>query len=159
MVELDVLRQVLAAMIEKAGEVYETSAENYAVTRGPRRGLAVVTVQDDTDPDVWLSLESRFGGLCWGQPKSQNGRDIDLGVSNDGLAHGKIAYCRRTGNNSGADVRDVRGAESYWQGALFSEDHKALFAFSGFSETDDVLVAAHGKALYEKLAVLTPAPL
>ena len=138
--------KALEAMLAKAEEIYTTSTANYPNTSGPRRGIAVVSVRRKKT-NRWLTLQDNFGKTCYRAPKILNCRPIDLGGSNEGLVFGKIAYCHRTKKDSGCDAREIKEGESFWQGAIWGST-EVLFAFSGFSELDDVEVAKAGERAY-----------
>lgn len=76
---------------------------------------------------------------------------INNGVNFDALVHGKIAFSRRTGKNSGTNYYQVLGHESFWKGAVTSDDGLCICAFSGFTGNDDVVIAEAGIACYESL--------
>jgi hypothetical protein len=155
MTTLERINFVLEAMLRKAELVYLCSTENYPDTRGPRRGIAAVSIQVDSDthPHRWLTLSDNFGEVCYRDPKQLNGRDIDLGGSNEGVLFGKIAYSRRTMRNSGCDAREVKEGESFWRGNIFEASDPynpkcVTFGFSGFTELDDEEVAKAGRKAY-----------
>ncbi len=132
--------KILSAMEAKATEIYE-SKEQYS--KNPKRGVIVVQVQSEENPARWDSSILLFGETFVG-PAMENGYPISNGFSFDTTVHEKIAYVRRTGKNSGAAYYDMIGHESFWTGALISDDGKCICAFSGFAGEDDVAVAAAG---------------
>jgi hypothetical protein len=77
-----------------------------------------------------------------------DGRETDTGCNFDATVHGKIAYARRAGKDSGAGVYDVCGDESVYQGAVITADGRCICAYSGLAEPDDLLVARAGLAEY-----------
>ena len=93
-----------------------------------------------------MTLQDNFGEVCYRDPKIMNGRNIDLGGSNEGILFGKVAYCHRVHENSGCDAKDVKEGESYWKGAVWRED--CVFGFSGFPELDDLEIAKVGEQAY-----------
>ena len=136
-------------------EIYQNSPENYKDRA--RRGIVAVSVREDPDnyPNRWITLSDNFGEVCYREPNELNGRNIDLGGSNEAILFGKMAYCRRTWLNSGCDARDVKAGESFWMGAIFESDfltdtNNVIFGFSGFTELDDVKVAKAGREAYFK---------
>jgi len=139
--------KIINAMEEKTTEIYNAS-EQYK-SRG-KRGMMVVQVRSAEYPDRWDSTILPFG-LVYGDPTMQDGYPISTGFSMDTTVHEKIAYVRRTGKSSGAPFYEVVGNESYWKGAVISEDGKCICAFSGFEGEDDVLIANAGIAVYEDL--------
>ena len=147
---LERINLALEAMLEKAEQIYHFSPENYPA-RGDRRGIAVVAVLEDPAgyPYKWLTISDNFGEICHRAPKQQNGRNIDNGGSNEGILFGKIAYSRRTGLDSGCDVRDIKEGESFWKGNIFGNDDKdTTFGFSGFTELEDEEVSKVGRETF-----------
>lgn len=156
---IDILGAVLKKMLDTAEEIYKTSDENYPKTRGPRRGIAVVSIKMNVESgseNRWLALSDNFGKKCYREPKQLNGRDIDLGCSNEGIIFGKIAYSRRTHKNSGCSASETLEGESFWRGNMFLDDDPdapkyITFGFSGFTELDDEKVAKAGREEYHRL--------
>jgi hypothetical protein len=92
----------------------------------------------------------RFFGQGFRGPKKENGKAVDIGCNFDAVAHEKIAYARRTGKSSGADIYDLCGEESRYQGAVVSSDGRCICGFSGLPEPGDLRIAEAGIAEYEK---------
>ena len=76
---------------------------------------------------------------------------IGNGVNFDALVHGKAAFSRRTGKNSGTNYYQVLGYESFWKGSVTSGDGLCICAFSGFTGADDAAIAEAGITCYESL--------
>jgi len=138
--------KIIDAMLSKTREIYEAS-EQYKT--GGERGMMVVQIRSKEYPDRWDSTILPFG-KTHGDPTMQDGYPISTGFSMDTTVHEKIAYVRRTGKNSGAPFYEVIGNESYWKGAVISEDGNCICAFSGFQGEDDVLIAEAGIAVYDQ---------
>ena len=137
---------IINAMEQKAQEIFKTK-EPYCLN--PKRGMLVVQIRDENNQDQWDSTIRVFG-ICRKAPDMQGDLPMNTGVSNDAIAHGKIAYVRRTSKNSGAAFYDVVGTESFYKGALISSDGKCICSFSGFTPDDDVLVSTDGITEYER---------
>ncbi len=132
--------RIINAMEQKAEEIYR-SKEQY--NKNPRHGMMAVQVQSDENPARWEATILAFGETFVGST-TENGYPISNGFSFDTTLHEKIAYVRRTGKNSGAAYYDMVGHESFWTGALISDDGKCICGFSGFAGDDDVAVAKAG---------------
>jgi hypothetical protein len=117
-------------------------AEGYS-----KQGLLVVQVRSEQNPEQWES-SMRFFGDHFRGPKLLDGREIDTGCNFDATVHGKIAYARRAGKNSGAGIYDLCGDESLYQGAVITDDGQCICAYSGLAEPDDLLVAQTGAVEY-----------
>ena len=137
---------IIDVMEKKALEFFKTK-EPYCLN--PKRGMLVVQIKDEANPDQWESTLRAFG-TCRKAPDMQGDMPMNSGVNNDAVAHAKIAYVRRTGKNSGAPYYDVVGTESFFKGAIISQDGKCVCSFSGFTPDDDVLVSNEGIAEYER---------
>jgi len=140
-------KKIIQAMKEKTNEIYNAN-EQYN-SKG-KHGIMVVQIRAEDCPDDWDSTISPFGRTC-GEPTMQDGYPISTGFSMDTTVHEKIAYVHRTGKSSGAPFYEVVGTESYWKGAVISDDGKCICAFSGFIGEDDVIIAEAGIAAYEEL--------
>jgi hypothetical protein len=126
------------------------AAAELKITPGyPKQGLLVVTLRSKENPDQWESL-MRFFGKGFRGPRKEQGKAIDTGCNFDAVVHEKIAYTRRTGKNSGADIYDLCGEESRYQGAVIASDGRCICAFSGLPEAGDLKIAEAGIAEYEK---------
>ena len=137
--------KIIDAMLSKTTEIYNAN-EQYQ--KNGKRGMIVVQISSNNYEDGWDSTILPFGKTV-SEPTMQDGYPISTGFSTDTTVHEKIAYTRRTGKNSGAPFYEVVGTESYWKGAVISEDAKCICAFSGFMGEDDVLIAEAGIAAYE----------
>ena len=139
--------KIIDAMQEKTLEIYNAN-EGYQANG--KRGMMVAQVRSERHPDRWESTILAFGELSSG-PRLQDGYPISTGMSFDTTIHEKIAYTRRTGKSSGAPFFEVVGTESYWKGAVISDDGSCICAFSGFAGEDDVLIAEAGIAMYKSM--------
>ena len=139
--------KIINAMKAKTIEIYNAN-EQYN-SKG-EHGIMVVQIRSEDFPDGWESTILPFG-RTHGEPAMQDGYPISTGYSMNTTVHEKIAYVHRTGKSSGAPFYDVIGTESYWKGAIISEDGKCICAFSGFIGEDDVIIAEAGIAVYEEL--------
>ena len=131
--------KIIEAMAKKTIEIYNSN-EQY--NSKEKRGMLVVQIRSAENPDQWDTTIRSFG-----TPYDTTGN----GFSMDTTVHEKIAYVRRTGKKSGAEKSEVVGTESFWEGAIISDDGNCICAFSGFEGTDDVLIAKDGLAVYEGL--------
>ena len=138
---------ILNAMEKKAKNIFDDDP-NYI--RDGKRGMMVVEIRDPNNPDQWDSSCRNFGTLF-----RDYGYEGELVINNgtnfDSLVRGKIAFCRRTGKNSGTNYYQVLGYESYWKGAIISDDGNCICAFAGFMGTDDEAIAQAGITCYESL--------
>ena len=142
------MHAILDAMLKKAEEVYKNSEEDYPKTRG-KRGFACVKLRYAPNQNRWIAVEDVFGEKSYRNTRTQNGREIEYGANFEGVVQGKIAYCKRTGENSGTSIRDIKEGESFWKGAIFDgADKMALFGYSGFNELDDIVVGEAGREEY-----------
>jgi hypothetical protein len=139
--------KIINAMEAKTTEIFNAN-EKYK-SKG-KHGMMVAQLRSEEYPDRWDSTILAYG-KTHGDPAMQDGYPISTGFSMDTTVHEKIAYVRRTGKSSGAPFYDVIGNESYWKGAVISDDGKCICAFSGFEGEDDVLIAEAGIAVYEQL--------
>ncbi|MDR1862725.1 MAG: hypothetical protein LBQ67_02270 [Treponema sp.] len=138
---------ILNAMEKKAKTVYDNNGD-YTATG--KRGMMVVEIRDGKNPDQWDSACRNFG-VTFRDYQYEDGLVINNGTNFDALAHGKIAFCRRTGKNSGTNYYQVLGCESFWKGAVTSDDGVCICAFAGFSGLDDAVIAQAGITCYESL--------
>ena len=138
---------ILNAMEKKAKVVFD---DNDGYIRAGKRGMLIVDIRDPKNPDQWDSSCRNFGATF-----RDYGFEGELVVNNgqnfDALAHGKIAFCRRTGLNSGTNYYQVLGYESFWKGAITSDDGNCICSFAGFSGEDDEVIAKAGITCYESL--------
>ncbi|AEF80143.1 hypothetical protein [Leadbettera azotonutricia] len=138
---------IINAMEKKAKTILENSAE---YMKDGRRGMMVVEIRDDKNPEQWDSTCRSFGVVS--RDYGYEGElVVNNGVNFDGLAHEKIAFCRRTGKNSGTNYYQVLGNESWWLGAIISDDGNCICSFSGLMGIDDQAIAQAGISCYESL--------
>ncbi|MDR2158570.1 MAG: hypothetical protein LBP23_00715 [Treponema sp.] len=138
---------ILNAMEKKAKALFDDSDE---YQKDGKRGMMVVQIQDKKNPAQWDSSLRSFG-TTFRDYTYENDLVINNGVNFDALVHGKAAFSRRTGKNSGTNYYQVLGYESFWQGSVTSDDGLCICAFSGFTAADDTAIAAAGIACYESL--------
>ena len=143
----DKMNKIIDAMEAVTLELFNAN-ENYKAQG--KRGIMVAQVRSEQYPDRWESVILPFGEP-YGNPTMQDGYPINTGYSNDCTVHEKIAYVHRTGKSSGAPYYEVMGTESFWKGAVISNDGKCICAFSGFTGEDDVVIAEAGIACYKSL--------
>ncbi|MDR2618161.1 MAG: hypothetical protein LBC62_04740 [Treponema sp.] len=138
---------ILNAMEKKAKAVFEGNSD---YTRDGKRGMMIVDIRDPKNSEQWDSSCRSFGTVC-----RDYGYEGELVINNgtnfDALGHGKTAFCRRTGKNSGTNYYQVLGYESFWPGAVISDDGNCICAFSGFMGADDQAIAQAGINCYESL--------
>jgi hypothetical protein len=133
-------------MVKKAEEIYAATPDYQS---GGKRGFCDVEIKNDTAADQWDASSRPFGRVS-SDPATEGELIINNGGSFETTARGKVAYSRRTGKNSGANYWEVRGAESWWKGALISADGACICAFSGLKGYDDVAIAQAGLDVYNK---------
>ena len=138
---------ILNAMEKKAREIFE---DNDIYVRDGKRGMMVVDVRDSKNPEQWDSSCRSFG-VVFRDYTFEGELVINNGTNFDALAHGKVAFSRRTNKNSGTNYYQVLGYESFWKGAIMSDDEKCICAYAGFSALDDEIIAHAGIACYESL--------
>jgi hypothetical protein len=138
---------ILNAMEKKAKTIFESSEE---YTKEGKRGMMVVQIQDEKNPAQWDSTFRSFGTI-FRDYNYEGELVIGNGVNFDALVHGKAAFSRRTGKNSGTNYYQVLGHESFWPGSVTSGDGFCVCAFAGFTALDDVAIAEAGIACYESL--------
>jgi hypothetical protein len=138
---------ILNAMEKKAKSLFENNSD---YLRDGKRGMMVVEIRDPKTPEQWNSSSRSFGAVF-----RDYGYEGELVINNgtnfDALAHGKVAFCRRTNKNSGTNYYQVLGYESFWRGAVISDDGDCICAFSGFMGLDDEAIAQAGIICYESL--------
>ena len=138
---------ILNAMEKKAKAIFEN---NGGYIQAGKRGMIIVEIKDPKNPDQWDSSCRSFGTVF-----RDYGYEGELVINNgqnfDALAHGKVAFCRRTGKDSGTNYYQVLGYESFWKGAILSDDGNCISAFAGFSGEDDQIIAKAGITCYESL--------
>jgi hypothetical protein len=138
---------ILNAMEKKARTIYNDNAEYQA---DGKRGVMVVQIRDSKNPEQWDSSLRSFG-VTHRDYGYEDELVINNGTSFDALVHGKIAFSRRTGKNSGTNYYQVLGNESWWRGSVTSADGTCICAYAGFSGKDDEAIAQAGVACYESL--------
>ena len=138
---------ILNAMEKKAKVIFE---DNDVYIRDGKRGMMVVETRDPKNPDQWDSSCRSFGTVF-----RDYGYEGELVINNgtnfDALVHGKVAFCRRTAKNSGTNYYQVLGYESFWKGAIISDDGNCICAFAGFTGEDDEVIAKAGITCYGSL--------
>ena len=138
---------ILNAMEKKAKIIYD---DNAAYIKDGKRGMMIVDLRDEKNPEQWHSSCRSFGTVF-----RDYGYDGELVINNgtnfDALAHGKIAFSRRTQKNSGTNYYQVLGYESFWPGSVVSDDGNCICAFAGFTGPDDDIIAKAGIRCYESL--------
>jgi len=139
--------KIMDAMEAKANEIFNKT-EQYQ--KDGKRGVFTAQVRSVTHSGRWETVVQSFGAANT-PPEMQDGKMVFAGVSFEGVVHGKVAYARRTGKNSGAPENETPMAESHWEGAVVSTDGNCICAFSGIAGSDDVLIAEAGIAMYESL--------
>ncbi|MCL2232749.1 MAG: hypothetical protein FWB99_06695 [Treponema sp.] len=138
---------ILNAMEKKTKYIFDRDS---TYIEDGKRGMMTVSIRDAKNPDQWDSTCRSFGTV-FRDYSYEGDLVINNGTNFDALAHGKVAYCRRTGNNSGTNYYQVLGYESYWRGAITSDDGNCICAFSGFTGLDDEEIARAGITCYESL--------
>jgi hypothetical protein len=137
--------QILDVMEETALAVFEGS-EDY-INDG-KRGVMAVYARNKKNRGQWDGSLRDFG-----ESFRDYGYEEDLvinnGVNFDALVHGKIAFSRRSGKDSGTNYYQVLGNESWWKGSVLSDDGRCICAFAGFSGEDDRAIALAGIDAYE----------
>ena len=138
---------ILNAMEKKAKTIYDHDS---GYRQAGKRGMMVVDIRDNKNPEQWDSSCRGFGTV-FRDYTFEGELVINNGTNFDALAHGKVAFCRRTGKNSGTNYYQVLGYESFWYGAVISNDGNCICAFAGFSGPDDEEIAQAGITCYESL--------
>ena len=115
-----------------------------------KRGMLIAEIRDVKTPEQWDSSCRSFGTV-FRDYTFEGDLVINNGTNFDALAHGKAAFCRRTGKNSGTNYYQVLGYESFWKGGIISDDGNCICAFAGFSARDDEAIAQAGIVCYESL--------
>jgi hypothetical protein len=134
-------------MEKKAKAIFESDG---SYLRDGKRGMMIVEIKDPKNPNQWHSSCRNFGVVF-----RDYGYDEELVINNgtnfDALAHGKVAFSRRTQKDSGTNYYQVLGYESFWKGAIISDDGNCVCAFAGFTALDDEAIAKAGITCYESL--------
>ena len=134
-------------MEKRARVIFEGSSD---YIRDGKRGVMVVDVKDQSSGDQWDSSCRNFG-TAFRDYGFEGELVINNGTNFDALAHGKVAFARRTQKNSGTNYYQVLGYESFWKGAVISDDGNCICAFAGFTADDDEEIAGAGINCYESL--------
>jgi len=138
---------ILNAMEKKAKAIYEYDGD-YA--RNGKRGMMIVEIKDPKNPEQWDSSSRSFGTVF--RDYTYDGElIINNGTNFDALAHGKIAFSKRTQKDSGTNYYQVLGYESFFRGSVISDDGNCICAFAGLTGTDDAIIAKAGITCYESL--------
>jgi hypothetical protein len=138
---------ILNAMEKKAKTIFK---ENVEYQETGKRGMLVAEIRDPDNPEQWDSSCRSFGTV-FRDYQYAGELVINNGTNFDALARGKIAFCRRTGKDSGTNYYQVLGCESFWKGAVMSDDGNCICAYAGFNGEDDVRIANAGITCYESL--------
>ena len=138
---------ILNAMESKAKKIFDDNGE---YIRNGKRGMMAVEIKDPKNPSQWHSSTRNFGAsyrdyAFVGELVINNGSNFDA------LVHAKVAFTRRTEKDSGTNYYQVLGHESFWPGAIISDDGNCICAFAGFTGTDDKIIAKAGITCYESL--------
>ena len=134
-------------MEKMAKIIYE---DNSDYMKDGKRGILVVSIKDPKTPGQWDSSCRNFGTV-FRDYTFEGDLVINNGTNFDALAHGKIAFTKRTGKNSGTNYYQVLGYESFWKGSVMSDDGNCICAFAGFRAFDDEEIAQAGLTCYESL--------
>ena len=138
---------ILNAMEKKAKAIFD---DNGLYIKDGKRGMFIVEIRDPKNPIQWDSSCRSFGTV-YRDYQYEDELVISNGTNFDALAHGKVAFCRRTNLDSGTNYYQVLGYESFWKGAIISNDGNCICAFAGFSGLDDQAIAHAGITCYESL--------
>ena len=138
---------ILNAMEKKAKTIFE---DNGIYIRDGKRGMMVVEIRDPKNPSQWDSSTRNFG-TTYRDYTYEDELVINNGTNFDALAHGKVAFSRRTEKDSGTNYYQVLGYESFFPGSVVSGDGNCICAFAGFSGADDRIIAKAGITCYESL--------
>jgi len=138
---------ILNAMEKRAKTIFENSDEYY---ESGKRGMFIVEIRDAKNPNQWDSSRRNFG-VTFRDYTFSDELVINNGTNFDALAHGKVAFTRRTQKNSGTNYYQVLGYESFWPGSIISDDENCICAFAGLSAADDQEIAKAGITCYESL--------
>jgi hypothetical protein len=138
---------ILNAMERKAKKIFD---ENEGYIQDGKRGVLVVQIRDEKNSEQWDATQRSFG-ITYRDYNYEDELVINNGTNFDALVHGKVAFSRRTGKNSGTNYYQVLGYESFWRGSVISDDGNCICAFSGLSGKDDQTIAQSGITCYESL--------
>ena len=138
---------ILNAMEKKAKVIFD---DDGSYIKDGKRGMMIVDIRDPKNPEQWHSSCRNFG-VVFRDYTFEGELVINNGTNFDALAHGKVAFARRTNLNSGTNYYQVLGYESFWKGAVISNDGNCICAFAGFTAADDEIIAKAGITCYESL--------
>jgi len=138
---------ILNAMENKAKKIFDDNGE---YIRNGKRGMMAVEIKDPKNPSQWHSSTRNFGA-AYRDYAFVGELVINNGSNFDALVHAKVAFTRRTEKDSGTNYYQVLGHESFWPGAMISDDGNCICAFAGFTGTDDKIIAKAGITCYESL--------
>ena len=138
---------ILNAMEKAAKSIFDKSSE---YKEKGKRGMITVHIRDKKNPEQWDS-SSRSFGTVFRFYQYEGELVVNNGTNFEALVHGKVAFCKRTEQDSGTNYYQVLGYESFWPGAVMSEDKNCICAFAGLSGDDDALIAKAGIKCYESL--------
>ena len=138
---------ILNAMEKTAKTIFESNSD---YIKNGKRGMMIVEIRDENNSEQWDSTCRSFGTV-FRDYTFENELVINNGTNFDALAHGKVAFVRRTGNDSGTNYYQVLGYESFWNGAVMSDDKNCICAFAGLMALDDTEIAKAGIVCYESL--------
>jgi len=141
---------ILNAMEKKAKDVFDDNAD---YIKNGKRGMIAVDIRDPKLPEQWHSSCRSFGTVYRDYSYEGEQQVVNNGTNFDALVHGKIAFSRRRELNSGTNYYQVLGYESFWKGAIISDDRNCICAFAGFSQEDDEHIAEAGIICYESLKI------
>jgi hypothetical protein len=139
------INKILDAMEAEALNIFEGN-EEYA--NDGKRGVMAAYIRNKKNKDQWDGSLRNFGAV-FRDYDFEDELVINNGVNFDALVHGKLAFSRRTGLDSGTNYYQVLGSESWWKGSVISDDGICLCAFAGFSGEDDRAIAQAGIGCYE----------
>jgi hypothetical protein len=138
---------ILNAMEKKAKTIFDRNPD---YQENGKRGVITVHIRDGRNENQWDSSLRSFG-VSYREYGFEGDLVINNGTNFDALVHGKVAFSRRTGKNSGTNYYQVLGNESWWKGSITSDDNDCICAFAGFSGPDDEAIAQAGINCYESL--------
>jgi hypothetical protein len=139
------IAKILDAMEKTAVVIFE---DNDEYVNDGKRGVLAAYTRNKKNKDQWDGSLRNFG-VSFRDYGYEEELVINNGVNFDALVHGKIAFSRRTGKDSGTNYYQVLGNESWWKGAVISDDGRCICAFAGFSGEDDRAIALAGINAYE----------
>ena len=145
---------ILDVMEKKANELFDANIKSGGeYTARGKRGAFTVQLRNARIGGQWDTSLRYFGTAFWTPDRHNNNPDgllVNGGCNFEAGMLGKVAYSRRTGKNSGVHYYEALGGETFWPGAVVSEDGNCICAFGGLTAEDDVRIAETGIAEYEK---------